>query len=164
MSIKLPFDLSKPLAGEATVDLDQSIDKAFEYIGEKFFENYPKWAVEVSEFEPLDGPNVFVGAKAKQLRNENNNTVMSIFEVIDFQPVNALSLQGINSPYRQSYLLSQDETARTTELTFRFELTELEVFMRPFEKLIRYAIEEGAENTVNNIKNLLSTELSQASA
>jgi len=28
--------------------------------------------------------------------------------------------------------------------------------MRPFEKLIRSAIEEGAENTVENIKNLVS--------
>jgi len=27
--------------------------------------------------------------------------------------------------------------------------------MRPFEKLIRSAIQEGAENTVENIKNLL---------
>ncbi|WP_269144437.1 hypothetical protein [Methylicorpusculum oleiharenae] len=32
---------------------------------------------------------------------------------------------------------------------------EIELFMRPFEKLIRVAIEEGAQNTVNNIKNLL---------
>jgi hypothetical protein len=28
--------------------------------------------------------------------------------------------------------------------------------MRPFEKLIRYAIEDGAENTVENIKNLIT--------
>jgi len=28
--------------------------------------------------------------------------------------------------------------------------------MRPFEKLIRSAIEEGAESTVENIKNLVS--------
>jgi hypothetical protein len=28
--------------------------------------------------------------------------------------------------------------------------------MRPFEKLIRSAIEDGAENTVQNIKSLLS--------
>ena len=40
-------------------------------------------------------------------------------------------------------------------MTFRFELLELEIFMRPFEKLIRSAIEEGAENTVENIKNLV---------
>lgn len=30
--------------------------------------------------------------------------------------------------------------------------------MRPFEKLIRYAIEEGAENTVENIRQLVLLE------
>jgi hypothetical protein len=30
--------------------------------------------------------------------------------------------------------------------------------MRPFEKLIRYAIEDGAETTVENIKELLVVE------
>ena len=45
-----------------------------------------------------------------------------------------------------------------TRLTFRFELLELEVFMRPFQKLIRSAIEDGTETTVENIKNLITTE------
>ena len=30
--------------------------------------------------------------------------------------------------------------------------------MRPFQKLIRVAIEDGAENTVENIKNLITAE------
>jgi len=54
-----------------------------------------------------------------------------------------------------SYLLESDEENKSTRLTFRFELTEIEVFMRPFQKLIRTAIEDGAENTVENIKNLI---------
>ena len=165
MSIKLPFDLSKPLTGEASIDLDKPVDQVFAFVGERFFENYPKWALEVAEFEPLDGPEVFIGAKAKQSRNENNKTVMSIFEVVDYDPVYRLSIQGVNAPYRQYYQLSPSEhQANNTCLTFRFELTEIEVFMRPFEKLIRYAIEEGAENTVNNIKNLICSETRTAIA
>ena len=31
-------------------------------------------------------------------------------------------------------------------------------FLRPFEKLIRYAIEDGAENTVHNIRDLLGAQ------
>lgn len=165
MSIKLPFDLSKPLAGEASIDLDKPLDQVFEFVGQRFFENYPKWALEVAEFEPLDGTEVFVGAKAKQSRNENNNTVMSVFEVVDFDPVYHLSVQGINAPYKQHYHLSPcEQQPESTRLTFRFELTEIEVFMRPFEKLIRYAIEEGAENTVNNIKQLLCSDTAPATA
>jgi hypothetical protein len=48
-----------------------------------------------------------------------------------------------------------------TRLTFRFELLELEMFMRPFQKLIRYAIEDGAESTVENIKNLIDVKYSK---
>lgn len=50
---------------------------------------------------------------------------------------------------------SQDQAAQT-KLTYRFELLEIEIFMRPFAKLIRVAIEEGAENIVGNIKELLT--------
>ncbi len=57
--------------------------------------------------------------------------------------------------WETSDLLESDEENKSTRLTFRFELTEIEVFMRPFQKLIRTAIEDGAENTVENIKNLI---------
>jgi len=158
MGIKLPFDLSKPLSGEASIDFDQSAEQVFNFIGEKFFENYPKWAVEVTDFQPLDGSIIFIGAKAKQIRSDNGSEVVSMFEVTDYEPVNRLVVQGINAPYKQSYLLAAEQNPVITRLTFRFELLELDVFMWPFEKLIRYAIEEGAENTVSNIKHLLCTE------
>jgi hypothetical protein len=158
MNIKLPFELSKPLAGEASINFAQTQEEVFKFVGEQFFENYPKWALEVSEFELLDGPDVFVGAKAKQTRNDNGAIASSVVEVTDYEPVHKLVVQGVNAPYKQSYFLSADEDGLATRLTFRFELMELEVFMWPFEKLIRYAIEEGAENTVSNIKNLLCTE------
>ena len=125
-------------------------------VGENFFENYPKWAIEVEEFEVLDSSKVFVGAKAKQIRRDNGQKVESIFEITDFHPDSTLVFKGISAPYRHSYLLVCDEENNPTHLTFRFELLELDVFMRPFQKLIRYAIEEGAENTVENIKNLIT--------
>ena len=49
-----------------------------------------------------------------------------------------------------------------TRLTFVFELTRLDFFMRPFEKLIRVAVQEGAQRTVRNIKGLLELELHEA--
>lgn len=156
MQIKFPFDNSKPVAGEASVDIDKPIDEVFAYIGDGFFDNYPKWAVEVVEFEPLTGKDVFIGAKAKQIRKDNGAKVESVFEITDYQPQSKLSFQGIAAPYKHSYLLASDEQKQPTQLTFRFELLELDVFMRPFEKLIRSAIEDGAENTVANIKNLIT--------
>lgn len=158
MQIKLPFDASKPVVGEASVGIDQPIDNVFAYVGEGFFDNYPKWAVEVAEFEPLDGGQPFVGAKARQLRSDNGAPVESVFEITEYQPLHTLTIKGLTAPYKHSYLLEGREQEAPTKLTFRFELSELEIFMRPFEKLIRMAIEEGAENTVENIKNLIMCE------
>jgi hypothetical protein len=155
MHTKLPFDTTKPVVGEATVDINQSIEQVFDFIGEHFFDNYQKWALEVVDFEPLNGKQVFVGARAKQVRMENGVEVESIFEIIDFKPSIKIIFQGVTAPYKQCFLLESSIQENPTRLTFRFELLELEFFMRPFQKLIRIAIEDGAENTVENIKNLL---------
>lgn len=152
MQLKLPFDSKKPVAGEASVHINRALSQVFRYIGENFFENYPKWAVEVLQFTPLDGQQVFVGAKAKQVRHDNGATVESVFEITEYQPCERLALQGVEEPYKQSYVFMNGDGDKATQLTFRFELLELEVFMRPFEKLIRTAIEDGAETTAENIK------------
>jgi hypothetical protein len=155
VQIKFSFDSSKPIAGEASIEINKSIHAVFSYIGEHFYDNYPKWAVEVVEFEPLDGKEVFVGSKAKQIREDNGSKVESIFEITDYQPSIRLVFKGLTEPYIHSYLLESSEQKQSTRLTFRFELSEIDVFMRPFQKLIRSAIEDGAENTVENIKNLI---------
>jgi hypothetical protein len=155
MLIKLPYDPSKPVVGEAIIEINRPIQDVFDFIGVDFFHNYPKWAVEVVNFEPLDGTQVFIGAKAKQIRTDNGEEVESIFEITDFQHHTKLVFQGVSTPYKHSYLLENETQEIPTRLTFRFELLELEIFMRPFQKLIRSAIEEGAENTLENIKNLL---------
>lgn len=155
MQTKLPFDTTKPIVGEASIEIDKPIEEVFDFIGERFFDNYPKWAVELIDFEPLDGNKAFKGARAKQVRDENGDKVESIFEIIDFTPVFKLIFKGLNAPYQHNYLLTNITETRLTRLTFRFELLELEFFMRPFQKLIRIAIEDGAENTVENINNLL---------
>ncbi len=155
MHIKFPFDSTKPVAGQASIDIDSPLAEVFSFIGDNFFDNYPKWAVEVVDFEPLDGHQVFVGAKARQVRIDNGTQIESIFTITDYQPQVKLMFKGLDEPYQHSYLLEGGQLPSRTRLTFRFELFDIEVFMRPFEKLIRYAIEEGAENTVENIKKLI---------
>ncbi|MBS3963749.1 MAG: hypothetical protein KGZ80_04485 [Methylomonas sp.] len=157
MQIKLPIDNNKPVSGEATIEIVQPVNEVFWFVGDQFFINYPKWAVEVNQFEPLDGNSVFIGARAKQVRDDNGSNVESIFEITEFLSEEILIFKGITAPYKHSYLFEVFEQKSPTKLTFRFELLELEVFMRPFAKLIRSAIEEGAENTVENIKSLIET-------
>ncbi|MDD5272538.1 MAG: hypothetical protein PHU14_07455 [Methylovulum sp.] len=154
-----PFDVNKPVVGKASILINKPNTDIFVFIGERFFENYPKWALEVSEFQPLNGLNVFVGAKAEQLRRDQGQEIKSVFEITEFYPFIKLAFKGITAPYLNTYYLESADTEGSTVLTFSFSLLELELFMRPFEKLIRTAIEEGAENTVANIKQLLSDDL-----
>lgn len=151
-----PFDISRPVVGKAKIEINKPVSYVFCFVGERFFDNYPKWALEVSEFKPLTGNNVFVGAKAQQIRVEYGQKVESVFEISEFEPPQTVTLTGVDAPFRNSYHLSSSNDRDLTELEFSFEILELELFMRPFEKLIRMAIEEGAENTVTNIKNLLT--------
>jgi hypothetical protein len=76
--------------------------------------------------------------------------------VCEFEPPQKMTLKGVDAPIRNVYQFSEHGGRDKTELKFSFELLELDLYMRPFEKLIRNAIEEGAENTVENIKNLLT--------
>lgn len=152
----LPFDPNKPIVGSAKITIDKSLAEVFEFIGENFFENYPKWAIDLIEFEPLDGHSVYIGAKAQQLRLDQGKEIKSVFQINDYQPLAMLGIKGISSEYRDFYQLENGENILTTQLIYTFELYNVELFMRPFEKLIRIAIEDGAEATTENIKKLLT--------
>jgi hypothetical protein len=159
MQLKFPFNSSDPIIGEATVIINKATDHVFHYVGERFFDNYQKWAVEVVHFESLEeSKKVSVGAKAKQIRKDNGAKIESIFEITDFEPHTRFGFQGINAPYKHTYIFASNGNNESTTFTFRFELLELDVFMRSFQKLIRVAIEDGAENVAENIKNLVVAE------
>lgn len=155
MQIKLPFDSSTQIFGEASIDIYKSSEEVFAFIADNFFENYPKWASDVVQLEPLDTSQVFVGNKARQLKDDNGTIVESIFEITEYDPYIKFIFQGLTSPYKHIYSIDYDHESKKSQLTFRFELLEIDVFMRPFQKLIRIAIEDGAESSVENIKQLL---------
>jgi Polyketide cyclase / dehydrase and lipid transport len=162
MKVMLSFGTSKPVSGEASIVIKANSKEVFCFIAENFFLNYQKWAPEVIELEPLDGDKVFVGSKGKQGREDNDSLVESTFEITEYSPYSLFILQGLSNPYRHTYLIDSEGQGAQTKLTFRFDLLEIEIFMRPFEKLIRVAIEDGAEAAVENIKNLLATSTSSA--
>lgn len=155
MQIKLPFDSSKPISGQASIEIDKPAEAVFSFVAQNFFSNYPKWAADVVKVEPLTGESVFVGAKGRQVRDENGDLVESVFEVTEYEPCSKFIFHGIAAPYVHTYII-EDLAENSCKFTFRFDLCDIDIFMRPFEKLIRVAIEDGTENTVENIKNLLS--------
>jgi hypothetical protein len=159
MKVMLSFGTSKQVSGEASIVIKANSKDTFNFIAENFFLNYRKWAPEVIELEALDGDKVFLGAKGRQVREDNDSLVESVFEITEYSPHSKFSIQGLSTPYKQTYQINSEEGLDDkTNLTFKFDLLEIEIFMRPFEKLIRVAIEEGAENTVEKIRDLLSVQ------
>jgi predicted transcriptional regulator of viral defense system len=60
------------------------------------------------------------------------------------------------------YEIQDEGREGLVKVIFTFELLEMKVFMRPFERLIRIAAQHGAERTVRNIKNLIEVETNTA--
>lgn len=144
----------KPVAGTAEDVVECSVDQAYAFIGHSFFENYPKWCPQVVELEQLTPPPVGQGAKGRQVTRDRGIDSESTFEIANFAPSSLLEIKGNSEPFRSAYELSPAGDG-ATRLTFTFELKELDLVMRPFQKLIRSALQEGAIQTVENIKRLL---------
>lgn len=102
-----------------------------------------------------------LGTTCRQVRIDQGRRTDSTFRVSGFEPGKRVDFEGTSNPFRVSYQL--EPVADKTRLTFTFELARLELYMRPFEKLIRIALEEGAERVVLNIKDLIETEISEGS-
>ena len=136
----------------ARVRQKQSI--VYEFIADHFHENYPRWMTDVIELEPLDGLPLKIGSRVRQVRLENEEPITSTFEVIELEKFDRFSFQGIDMPYRQIYRIEASGPSESS-ITFRFELLEVELFMRPFVKLLRSAISEGVEATVLSLTSLL---------
>jgi len=145
---------AKPVSGTAEEVVECSIEKAYDFIGHSFFENYPKWCPQVVELEQLSPPPIKEGVKGRQVTRDRGIDSESTFEVATFSPSNLLEIKGETEPFRSAYQLAPADNG-STKLTFTFELKEIDLVMRPFQKLIRTALQEGAIQTVENIKRLL---------
>jgi hypothetical protein len=148
-----------PVVGKANTLVKSPCKTIFNFVGANFIKNYPRWSPEVVDIESLtDGP-VKVGTMCRQVRVDQGRRSESTFKVTIFQPGKRICFEGVSNPYRCDYVLESDKTASTSNVSFTFELLSLELFMRPFEKLIRIAVQEGTEKTVINIKKLVESEI-----
>jgi hypothetical protein len=144
----------QPVAGQAEAAVQCSIETAYEFICLRFFENYPKWCPQVVRLEELSRPPIRLGSKGRQTMRDRGIECESTFEVCVFDPIRLFEIAGLSEPFRSTYELSSDG-GRATQLKFTFELKQLDLAMRPFQKLIRAALEEGAVQTIENLKALL---------
>jgi hypothetical protein len=100
-----------------------------------------------------------VGSRARQVRIDQGRQSESTFRVTALEELTRLEFAESSDLFRIGYRL--DPVGEQTRLTFTFELTRIDFFMRPFEKLIRIAIQDGAGRVVRNIKGLVEREPAQ---
>lgn len=143
----------QPITARASTVIKKPVAEVFQFIGEGFFVNYPRWSPEVVELQALsDGP-LKRGAMARQVRVDHGHRTESTFAVTEFQPNRRIAFSGVSNAYHCAYEF--EAVQAVTRVAFTFELPTLELYMRPFEKLIREAAQESAERTLRNLKGLL---------
>ncbi|QSA95605.1 SRPBCC family protein [Methylococcus sp. EFPC2] len=149
-----------PVVGQSSLPIGSSPEAIFRFIAQDFFENYPRWSPEVLLLQKLTDGAMGPGTVARQVRVDQGHRSDSEFRVEIYEPSRRLSFSGIKDPYRCTYEI-QPFDGENSRLTFTFELLELLIFMRPFEKLVRLVIQDGAERTTRNLKRLIEATLSQ---
>jgi hypothetical protein len=153
------FGSSKPVIGKASLVIDLARDQVFDFVGHSFFVNYPRWSPEVVKFELIEGETMAVGTLMRQVRIDHGHKSESTFEVSEFDPPRKISFAGVSNAYRCIYEFEEDGTeSRATKLTFTFEFPELELMLRPFEKLVRVAVQDGANRTARNLHGLIESQ------
>ncbi len=146
-----------PVVGKASTIVQSTPDKLFDFIGNNLLTNYPRWSPEVKELEKItDGP-VKLGTVCRQVRIDQGNRSESTFKVKVFDNGSRICFEGVSNPYRCDYLI-EPVNSLDSRITFVFELLSLDLHVRPFEKLVRIAIQDGTERTVKNIKKLIEAD------
>lgn len=145
---------AKPVIGQAEDVVNSPVTQIYDFVANCFFDNYPKWCPQVVELEMLSEPPVQPGTLGRQVTRDRGIDSETTFEVTHFAAPQRLEIIGKSEPFRTAYEFAR-ESETATRVAFTFELKELDLVMRPFQKLIRTAIAEGAAQTVENIKQLL---------
>jgi hypothetical protein len=129
----------------------------YTFVVDEFVRNYPRWSPEVQSLRPLtDGP-LCPGWTAHQVRIDQGRRTETDFRVVVLEPQRRVCFRGLRDPYVIDYRFADKEHG--TALEFSFELGHLSFALRPFEKLIRMAVQDGTERVVRNLKVLIEKEL-----
>jgi len=129
----------------------------FAFVVDEFVHNYPRWSPEVQSLRPLtDGP-LCPGWTAHQVRIDQGRRTETDFRVVLLEPQRRVCFRGVGDPYVIDYRFV--EQGDETGLVFSFELARLGFALRPFEKLIRLAVQDGTERVVRNLKVLIEKEI-----
>lgn len=142
---------------ESTTLIRRPLPAVYAFVVDGFVSNYPRWSPEVRSLRPLtDGP-LCIGWTAHQVRVDQGRRTETDFRVVVLEPQRRVCFRGVGDPFVIDYRFV--ERGEDTGLIFSFELARLGFALRPFEKLIRFAVQDGTERVVRNLKQLVEKEI-----
>jgi len=158
------------ISARAEILIERPAEPVFAFVVLDFFTNYPRWSPEVECLEVLSSGPICVGSAARQVRLDQGRRTDTTFEVVTLESPLCLEFLEVTNRYRIRYTLDPvvpepvgpGPVALHTLLTFSVTLKPLSLMMRPFANLIRTAVQEGAERTVESIKELVEQELAES--
>jgi hypothetical protein len=145
------------IQGSAAIRIARPVATVYRFIAVDFYRNYPRWSPEVIALTPLTPGPWREGALARQVRVDQGRRTDTTFRATRLEPDRCMLIDGVSAAYHAEYEL-EGEGEGSTLLRFRFRLERLDLFMLPFEKLIRSTLAEGAARTVRNLKGLIEAE------
>ena len=145
------------ITAKADVMVFEESYRVYQFVALDFMANYPRWSPEVVSLEALSAGPVRTGFQARQVRVDQGHKSETVFEVTELVPLKRICFKGVSAPYRSLYEF--DDRSLSTSLSFTFELETLEPRIRPFEKLVRMAVQDGARRTVRKLKLLMEKEM-----
>ncbi len=148
------------VSARASILINRPAPEVFTFIADDFIRNYRRWSPEVQRIELLTSGPLRVGSRARQVRVDQGRRTESTFRVVALDRPNRVCFAETGDRFRIEYSMTPGAgkaLEEQTRLAFEFQLNRLELYMRPFEKLIRSAVKEGAERVVQNIKRLVES-------
>jgi hypothetical protein len=147
---------------QASIVIARPAEAIYEFIADDFARNYKRWSPEVQRLEILTPGPLRVGSRARQVRVDQGRRTETTFRVRTLERPRRICFAETRDQFRIDYILEPvrgKPDGDWSRLTFGFQLTRIELYMRPFEKLIRSAVQDGATRTVGNIKRLVEGEV-----
>jgi len=141
------------VTGQADVIIRLPQHQVYNFIVADFERNYRRWSPEVQQLQMLTPGPLRIGSRARQVRIDQGRRSETVFQVVDLQSPTRVCFAEKSDQFLSDYCL--ESLGDQTHLHFAFTLKRLEIYMRPFEKLIRVAIQDGANRAVRNIQSLI---------
>jgi hypothetical protein len=139
------------LSGQAEPIINRSISEVYDVVENNYFTNYSKWCAEIIELDEISIGPIHSGNRGIQTTRNRGLDRYATFEVGEFDQNKNLEIKGVSDSFWSICDFSKNGIDGT-QLSYKFELGDLDLSMLTFRSILNDAINDGAEETVVNIK------------